>query len=341
MEKRDKDIIFNSSLNWIIYRDKTVLVTGCTGRLGRFIFESLVEADIKYNLNMHIVGLARSYAKAQTIFGNTLDLPNVSIIEQDINAPIKLKNGFDFIFHTAGPAAPVDFTNPVETLWAHVNGTHNVLECARKNNTTKVFYISTVEIYGEFRAGTAITETDIGPLQHVNARACYPEAKRVCETMLVSYKKEYGIDFCGARLTHTLGPGILLNDGRAFAEFLNCALSNRDIVLHSDGSAMRTYTYVADVINAIFLIMEKGDSCFYNVAADENIISIRDLAYLISKLLPEREIKVLFSDEACNLPYLPYKLPTMDTTKIRELGWKPQVDINKTFAWTLQSFLPS
>ena len=73
--------------------------------------------------------------------------------------------------------------------------------------------------------------------------------------MLAAYKKEYGISFCGVRLCHTLGPGIVLDDGRGFAEFMDCVLNDHDIVLHSDGGAMRTYTYVADAINAIFLML--------------------------------------------------------------------------------------
>ena len=130
-----------------------------------------------------------------------------------------------------------------------------------------------------------------------------------------------------------------MDDGRAFAEFINCVLEEKDIVLHSDGSAMRTYTYVADGISAIFLVMEKGNSILYNVAADENLISIRELAELIAKLSPSGKSKVTFSKEVANLPYLPFKLAIMDTQKIRDLGWKPQVDIEKIFKWTIESFM--
>ena len=84
--------------------------------------------------------------------------------------------------------------------------------------------------------------------------------------MLASYKQQYGISYCGVRLCHTLGPGVALDDGRGFAEFMDCVLKNQDIVLHSDGGAMRTYTYVADAVNAMFLIMDKGGDELYNVA---------------------------------------------------------------------------
>lgn len=339
MERRELDIICNSSVNWRMYQNATILVTGATGRLGRYIVETLVDMDIRYNLNLRVIGLARSQKKIQEVFSDTVYFPNVLFLNQDMNQEIQYDGSIDFIFHTAGPAAPVDFRKTaVETLWTHVNGTHNVLECARLHQTKRVFYISTVEVYGEFRGAHNICETDMGPLHHVNYRACYPEAKRLCETMLTCYKEEYGIDFCGVRFSHTLGPGIVLDDGRAFAEFIRCAIDGENIVLNSDGSAMRTYTYVADGINAVFLIMDKGASVMYNVAADENLISIRDLAELISSFSPSGKTKVVFSDQASKLPYLPFKLPIMDTSMVRQLGWKPQVGLSDMFRWTIESF---
>ena len=339
MEKRDLDIITDSAVNWQMYLNCTVLITGATGRLGRYILETLVDMDLKYNLNMRILGLARSEEKAREVFDNVLDLPNVEFLYQDINVPINYNKKVDYIFHTAGPAAPKDYESPVETLWAHVNGTHNVMECARLNRTKRVFYVSTVEIYGEWKNESKIKENDMGIMQHLNSRACYPEAKRLCETMLSTYKREYGISFCGVRLCHTLGPGIALDDGRGFAEFMDCVLNGRDIILHSDGGAMRTYTYVADAVNAMFLIMDKGEDSFYNVANEDNLISIRELAELMVKLLPDRRCKVKFSEEASKLQYLPYRLAILDTEKVKKLGWRPATNIEKMFKWTMESFI--
>ena len=340
MESRDLDIIRRGISNWNMYRNKTILVTGATGRLGRYVVETLVDVDLKYNLNLRVVGMARNIQKAKDVFGELLEFPNVSFIYQDVNTPIEYKGNVEYIFHTAGPAAPLDFkTSAVNTLWAHVNGTHNVLEFAVAHKTKKVFYVSTVEIYGNWTSDEKIKEEDMGPMPNLQARACYPEAKRLCETMLSCYKANYGIDFCGARFCHTLGAGILLDDGRAFAEFIDCSIKGTDIILHSDGSAMRTYTYTPDAINAVFIIMERGESGYiYNVAATENLISIRDLASLIADLSPKKTTKVTFSDEASNMPYLPFKLAIMDTTKVRELGWKPQTNLRDMFKWTIESF---
>lgn len=339
MEKRDLDIITNSAVNWRMYLNSTVLITGATGRLGRYILETLADVDLRYNLNMRIIGLARSESKARDVFDNLLDLPNVEFLYQDVNAPIVYKDKIDFIFHTAGPAAPRDYDTPVETLWAHVNGTHNVMECARTHKTKRVFYISTVEIYGEWKKDEHIKESEMGIMNHLNSRACYPEAKRLCETMLETYKKEYGISYCGVRMSHTLGPGVSLTDGRGFAEFMDCVLKNKDIILNSDGGAMRTYTYVSDAVNAMFIIMDKGEDLLYNVANEDNLISIRDLAETMVTLLPDRTCKVKFSQEAAKLQYLPYKLAVLDSAKVRDLGWRPVTDIKTMFRWTLESFL--
>ena len=138
-------------------------------------------------------------------------------------------------------------------MWGHVQGTRNVLELARTHNGEKVLYVSTVEIYGEWKSEDGIKETDMGVMRCDNARACYPEAKRLCETMLATYEAQYGIQYVGVRLCHTFGPGIVLNDGRAFSEFIRNVLEGKDIVLQTDGSAERTYTYVADAIGAMLL----------------------------------------------------------------------------------------
>jgi len=340
VERRDIDIIIRGPINWAMYRDKTVLVTGATGRIGRYIVEALLEADIRYNYNMRIIAAVRDEEKAKEVLGSIIPFPNALLLVQDINTPIAYDGKVDYIFHTAGPAAPINFKETaVETLWAHTNGTHNILEFARTHNTRKVFYVSTVEVYGEWKVEKLISESDMGPLYNLRYRSCYPEAKRLCETMLACYKEEYGIDYCGVRLCHTLGPGIALHDGRAFAEFINCALNGHNIVLHSDGSAMRTYTYIADAINAMFIVMDKGESgVLYNVASNENTISIKDLAELIASLSPSRKTNVVFGSDGTQLPYLPFKLAIMDTTKIRQLGWEPIVRIEDTFKWTMESF---
>jgi nucleoside-diphosphate-sugar epimerase len=340
VEQRDIDIILSNPIDWEAFRNKTILVTGATGRLGMYIVEAINKADIDWNLNLKIICVARNEAKLKEVFGRTLMLPNIITIIQDITEPIKYEGNIDYIFHTAGAASPKDFTEtPVDTLWGHLQGTRNVLELAKSKKTKKILYVSTVETYGEWKADEGIKETDIGTLKFDNARACYPEAKRLCETMLASYKAQYGIDYVSVRLCHTFGPGISLYDGRAFAEFIKNVVEEKDIELQSDGSAMRTYTYVADAIGAMLLAFSKGRDTSYNIANTDNLISIRDLAELIASLDPKKKVKVVYTNQNGNLKYLPFKLGIMNVDRIKQLGWRPQVGLRDAFRYTIDSFL--
>lgn len=341
VEQRDIDIILNNPIDWECFRNKTVLVTGATGRLGMYIVEAINKADIDWNLNVTIIALARNEKKLQEVFGESLKLPNIHPLVQDITEPIRWDGKVHYIFHTAGAASPQDFTNwPVDTLWGHVQGTRNVLELAREKQSEKILYVSTVETYGEWKSEQGIKEDDMGPMHCDNARACYPEAKRLCETMLASYEAQYEILYVGVRLCHTFGPGISLDDGRAFSEFIRDVIEGKDIVLQTNGSAERTYTYVADAIGGMLLAFTKGTDHYYNIANLDNLINIRDLAELIADLDPKKKVKVQYANEKeQRLKYLPFKLGIMNVERITELGWRPQVGIRDAFRYTLESFL--
>ena len=232
VEQRDINIIRNNPIDWEKFRNKTVLITGATGRLGMYLVEVISKADIDWNLNITIIALARNEKKLYNVFGASLNLPNIVTMVQDIIEPIEWKGDLHYIFHTAGAASPRDFTNePVETLWGHLQGTRNILELAKEKQCEKVLYVSTVEIYGEWKRKEGIQEEDMGPMRCDNARACYPEAKRMCETMLASYNMQYHIPYIGVRLCHTFGPGISLDDGRAFSEFIQNVINGEDIIL--------------------------------------------------------------------------------------------------------------
>ena len=340
MKKRDIDIVLNNPANWDNLKNATVLVTGATGRLGIYIVHSLLQASRRWELNIQVLALARNTEKIKAVYGKVLNESNT--LEQDITLPISWEGPVDYIFHTAGLASPEDFTHhPTDTMWGHVQGTRNILELAREKKTKRVLYVSTVEVYGTWKSETYIKETDMGPLVHTNSRACYPEAKRLCETMLACYKAEFGVDYTAVRMSHTFGPGISLHDGRAFAEFMRNAIEGQDIILQTDGSAVRTYTYTADAVGAMFLALLNGEEEYYNIAATQNQISIRDLAVLIAGLNSKKPVGVKFAaPKGEKLLYLPFKLGILDSSRMESLGWKVQVDLEHAFRWTMESFLP-
>ena len=102
--------------------------------------------------------------------------------------------------------------------------------------------------------------------------------------MCYSWFNQHGIPIKVVRPSHTYGPGFKENDDRAFAQFVMCAVNNNDIVLKSNGSAKRSFVYIADATRAYLNILLNGKNGeAYNVANNREI-SIKELAYIIKKI---------------------------------------------------------
>ena len=133
-----------------------------------------------------------------------------------------------------------------------------------------------------------------------------------------------------------------LDDGRVFADFVADCVAQRDIVLKSDGTAMRSFCYIADASIAFLTVLLTGGMAeSYNVGNPDEEISIRDLAALVAGLCPERGIGTRFevpesSDEYLKSP-ISRSFPSID--KINRLGWFPCTGIEEGFRRTIQSFL--
>ena len=112
--------------------------------------------------------------------------------------------------------------------------------------------------------------------------------------MCASFAQQYGLNVKIARLAHTYGPGMSIDDGRVQADFLRDVVNNRDIVLKSEGRPIRTYTYVSDAVSAIFRILLDSDEVVYNISSPEATVSIRQLAETLVEAYPERGLKLVF-----------------------------------------------
>ena len=149
--------------------------------------------------------------------------------------------------------------------------------------------------------------------------------------MCSCFRQQYGMNTKIARLAHTFGPGMSIDDGRVQAEFLRNVIRNEDIVLKSEGLAVRTYTYVSDAVAALFYILLNSQELVYNIASEESTVSIRELAQTLVDAYPERNLKLVFdlpkADE--NTGCAPFTLGILNSDKIRKLGWKPSYTLKE------------
>lgn len=322
-------------------KGKTVLVTGATGMLAYYFTLALMHLNIEKNYGLKVLALVRSKAKAEAKFEGFLNRSDFEILAQDVCTPIDYEGDIHYIFHAAGAASPYFIKNdPTGIIAANTQGTVNILELARKKNTEGVVYPSTREVYGEVKDVDFVKETDMGTFDPLDARSCYPESKRMAETILKSYLVQYGVPFTVLRIAHSYGPGMIIgNDGRVMSDFITNAVNSEDIVMKSDGLAERAFCYVTDAVAAIFLVMLKGVvGEAYNLANETEPMAIRDVAKLISSLFPERNINVVYQENTDTSSYCNYARKGLNTEKLEALGWKPQVKLKDGLKSTVLSF---
>jgi nucleoside-diphosphate-sugar epimerase len=334
--------IISTDIEWIKFADKTILITGANGFLPAYIVDTLLylnETILRYS-NCKVIALVRNQKHAEERFDDHLSNQNFELVIQDVAEPININHKIDFIIHAASLASPKYYNNdPVGVIMPNILGTKNTLDLAIKNQVDGYLYFSSGEIYGQLPDGKIISEDTYGYLDPTSVRACYGESKRMGENLCVSYGHQYNIPVKIVRPFHTYGPGMKLDDGRVFADFVNNIVHNKNIEIKSDGSAMRTFCYLSDATVAFFKVLLYGEkNNAYNVANAKAFISIKDLAMTLIQLFPEKDLKTIFMEQHQNYLQSPIKGNPVDTTKLELLGWAPSITVEDGFKKTIRSY---
>lgn len=343
--ENDMDNIVSHDLPWEKFFGKTVLITGANGFLPAYMLRTLLFLNRKYSDStaIKVIALVRNYDNAKKQLADVIDDNNLSFLVQDVCDKLSIDGEVNFIIHAASQASPKFYgVDPVGTLKANVIGTLNLLELAREKKTEQFFYFSTGDVYGHFDSNVYYEEEKFGWIDPLNIHSCYGESKRMAENMCICYMHQYGIDVRIARIFHAYGPGVKLNDGRSFADFISNVINNQDIVLNSDGSAVRAFCYISDATKGFFTIMLKGEpGNAYNVGNENNCISIFNLANIIVDLVPEKKLSVKRKDFEHDEKYLqsPYSTVLPNCSKLKKLGWLPDISIKDGFLRTLNFYL--
>ena len=343
--KEDLEKICSSDLPWEKLRNRKILVTGGAGFLASYLVQALLAAGRKYNLNSEVICVVRNLKSAHKRYELYKNNSELSIFQHDISMPLPdIFPSADIIIHSASQASPKYYgVDPVGTLQANSVGTMYLLEHAVKSKAEKFLFFSSGEVYGiPVDENRLIRENDYGYVDPMNVRSCYAESKRIGETMCVSWAKQFGLNVSIVRPFHTYGPGMALDDGRVFADFVADIVAKRNIVLKSDGVAQRPFCYIGDAILGFLTVLLKGDSSqAYNVANPNAEISMKDLAFTLAKLFPESKTDVQFDVSPSSSAYLKSsiirQLPSIE--KIIKIGWLPEVNIEVGFRRTILSYI--
>lgn len=344
--KEDLDFITRSNLvDWKRFIDKTVLISGANGMLPSYMVETLLFLNERYDYHIKVLALVRNIEKARQVFADYSDNPMLDYLVQDVSSPIRFEGSVDFIVHAASQAAPSYYgVDPVGTFKANTLGTINMLELAKEKKVESFLYFSTGAVYGDYKGEVVFLDEELaGNVNTLDVRSCYSESKRAGENACVCYNYQYKVPTRIVRIFHTFGPKVNLNDGRVFSDFCKNIRNNEDIVLKSDGSAKRSFLYVADAVKAYFKVLLDGEEArAYNVGGDEeHEVSIYNLSEMLVALYPEKKLKVVFDINEDDLTYGKMRtpqqqiLPAID--RIKALGWKQTTNVVECFRRTIDS----
>jgi UDP-glucose 4-epimerase len=262
-------------------RGKSILITGGAGFIGTTLARRLVGAN-------EIVALDNLHRDALT--GTELvEHPNFSFRQGDVlDADLvhELARGATHVVHCAAIAG-VDtvLESPVRTMRVNMIGTYNVLEAALATRETveRVIEFSTSEVFGTY--AFKVDETHVTTQGSVGeARWTYAVSKLAGEHMGRAYYDEYGIPMVSVRPFNVYGPGQI--GGGAIRAFIEAALDGRDLVIHGDGSQIRAWCYVDDMVEGALLCLEHpgavGES--FNIGNARSAVTIFDLASRVKRL---------------------------------------------------------
>ena len=332
----DLKTIIAEDLSWEKLKNKTVMITGASGMVGSYMLYVLLMLKDEKHYGIKVDAVMRNVNKLPEEIRNRED---VNVVVADVTKDIPDVGDIDYIIHAASPASPLIMQNqPVETIAANTIGTFKTLELAKEKNAEGYLFISSREIYGQPDEGQEFFyENTYGFVDQLNPRSCYSEGKKAAETMCVCFHEEYGLNTKIARLAHTYGPGMSIYDGRVQADFLKNVYHNEDIVLKSEGTAVRTYTYIADAIAGMYRILLDSEDIVYNIGNEAGKVSIRDLAEILVSIYPERGLKLVFDiPEGGTKGTAPYTLGILSSEKLRKLGWNPKYSVKDGFKRTLE-----
>ena len=323
----------------------SVLVAGGAGFLGYYLVQAPLHWNRKHASSKPIrVSVLDNFIRGVPAWLTALDGdPNLRLVKHDITQPLPGDIGdHQYLVHAASIASPTYYRQyPIETMDANVGGLRHILDYSRrqKDGGTPVegmLFFSSSEIYGDAAPSDIPTpETCRGNVSCTGPRACYDESKRYGETLCVHFAQQHGVPIKVARPFNNYGPGLKITDKRVIPDFARDILSGRDMIMLSDGSARRTFCYVADAVAGYYKILVKGrPGEAYNVGVETPEISITQLADKLAELGRElfgyrgRVVHQASPDKDYLVDNPNRRCPVI--TKARtELGYAPQIALDE------------
>jgi nucleoside-diphosphate-sugar epimerase len=306
---------------------KRIFITGGAGFIGSTLCERLIDDN-------QIVIFDNCYRNALQHTG-LANHKNLCFIRGDVmnqSAVMEAMDGCNLVIHLAAIAGVPDvFQHPVMTMKVPLLGTYHALEAAMKHRVERFIDFSTSEVFGSY--AFRVQEADVTSLGAVGeARWTYAVSKLATEHLAHNYYKEFGLPTVSIRPFNIYGPRQV--GAGAVHEFVVRALRGEDLVVHNDGSQIRAWCYIDDIVEGVLLALIRGEAIghAFNIGNPRSTVTVYNLAHEIVRLSgSSSKIRLERMDRA------DVELRVPSITKARDLlGYEPKVDLKEGLLRTIE-----
>lgn len=314
--------LLSAELEFSLFLNKNVLITGATSMIGSYITKCFLEC------NANVTILIRNRDKAERIFANYINNGLLTIIEHNITQNIALDTRFDYII--AG-ASKMGFENQPSHLIDLVNtniiSLDNLLKIAKEDNS-KLCYLSSISSYGHHLSNDIIKEgsKSIFDIKIQNEEYC--ASKFLGEILCKKYNEAFGIPTYVFRLACVVGISPIVNTNNFFITWIQQVAKGNNISIESDGARKNSYIYVADCVLGFFNALLKGSPGTYNLSIPENYYSLQEYGDFCvaagKEYYRDLQLNVLNKHKMSTI----YQ-NNFSNSKIVDLGFKPNFSIEE------------
>lgn len=232
------------------WKGRNVFVTGGDGFIGSWLTRALVEKGANTTCLIRDIApqggltLQKLTGKVTMVFGNITDY---ALIQRVLN-----EKKIDTCFHLAAQAiVQVANESPLSTFESNIKGTWVLLEaCRNSRNVSRIVVASSDKAYGKHDKLPYTEEFSLLPVHP------YEASKACCDILVRSYAQTYELPVAVTRCANTYGGGDL-NFSRIIPDTIRSILQNKNPIIRSDGTPLRDYIYVEDIVNAYLVLAEK------------------------------------------------------------------------------------
>jgi UDP-glucose 4-epimerase len=301
-------------------------VSGGAGFIGSNLVDRLLdvghEVTVYDNLStglLQFLEYAKDYERFRLVEGDLLD-------EDTLSEAIA---GHEFVFHLAANA-DVRFgtEHPRRDLEQNTIVTNNVLEAMRKNGISKIAFASTGSVYGD---ATVIPTPENAPFPIQTS--LYAASKLAGEGLIAAYCGGFGFQSWIFRFVSILGERY--THGHVFDFYRKLKQNPSRLEVLGNGKQRKSYLYIQDCIDAMLFALEKSNESVnvLNLGVDGYCEVNDSIGWICEELGVSPKLEYSGGDRGWigDSPFI-----FLDTSKIRDLGWKPKLSIQDGVLKTIQ-----